>query len=83
MFLYLQLFVAGVDDFKLKVKVRSIRLSISSIQLPYDHDHDGPNAQLGFSNVYDVTIIYLDQTLIILDITLLTQLLVALHVVSK
>ena len=57
---------SSVDDFKLKVKVRSIRLSISSIQLPYDHDHDGPNAQLGFSNVYDVTIIYLDQTLIIL-----------------
>jgi hypothetical protein len=57
---------SSVDDFKLKVKVRSIRLSISSIQLPYDHDHYGPNAQLGFSNVYDVTIIYLDQTLIIL-----------------
>ena len=57
---------SSVDDFKLKVKVRSIRLGISSIQLPYDHDHDGPNAQLGFSNVYDVTIIYLDQTLIIL-----------------
>ena len=57
---------SSVDDFKLKVKVRSIRLSISSIQLPYDHDHDGPNAQLGFSNVYDVTIIYLDQAFIVL-----------------
>ena len=57
---------SSVDDFKLKLKVRSTRLSISSIQLPYDHDHDGPNAQLGFSNVYDVTIIYLDQTFIVL-----------------